>query len=66
MGRKWLQLSSMTSVQQTSYFSLLDITLCLMSYKMNNLFIAAIKHNNILTFPYFNCDMLLSFSPSFG
>ena len=34
--------------KHTNCFSLLDISLCLMSYKINTLFIAGTKHNNIL------------------
>jgi len=32
------------------YLFIWDIPLCLMSYKVNKLFIAAIKHNNIFSF----------------
>jgi len=37
-----------------------------MNYKINKLFIAAIKHNNVFSFPYFNGDMFQSFRPSSG
>jgi len=47
-------------------FFILDIPLCLMNYKINKLFIAAIKHNNVFSFPYFNGDMFQSFRPSSG
>jgi hypothetical protein len=47
-------------------FLILDIPLCLMNNKINKLFIAAIKYNNIFSFPYFNGDIFRSFRPSSG
>jgi len=38
-----------------------DILLCLVSYKINELVIAAVKHNNIFSFPCFNGDTFWSF-----
>jgi hypothetical protein len=39
----------------------LNIFLQIECYKINKLFIVAIKHNNIFSFPYFNGDMFWSF-----
>jgi hypothetical protein len=47
-------------------FFILDIPLCVMNDKVNELFIAAIKHNNIFSFPYLNGDMFRSFRSSSG
>jgi hypothetical protein len=48
-----------------------DIPLCLISYKINKykinkMFLVAVKHNNIFSFPHFDGDMFRFFRPPYG
>jgi len=52
-------------IKATRFF-IEDTPLCLMSYKINKLFLSAVKHNNTFSVTYFNGVMFRSFLSSSG